>query len=151
MDCGGLGVPRSSTEVDVRQLWAGRKGHNAALLGKLKPCENSGWLLDNVSAEAQKGRMAPARAVDAVVCEEWLLSPCFVVEQLKSDGSTKLRSIDHLSWGPDGCGRDGSVNAYTAATARLKHQTLDVLVQAMKQFRVEAQGLPGLFKVGGCH
>ena len=147
VDCGGLGIPLSEAEVDVCQLWAGRKGHNAKLLNGLRTSEHSDWLLDNIQDEVRKGRMAPARLVDGPVCEEWLLSPCFVVEQPKSDGSTKLRSIDHLSWSPEGSGREGSVNAYTAPTAKLKQQTADVLVHANKEIHEESQEPPGLIKV----
>eukprot|EP00973_Karenia_brevis_P031146 4296690-Karenia_brevis.AAC.1 len=54
-----------------------------------------------------------------------LLSPSFVVEQQKEDGSTKLRDIHHLSWGPGEFGREGSVNHTTAAREKLSHHTLD--------------------------
>eukprot|EP00973_Karenia_brevis_P065873 9155135-Karenia_brevis.AAC.1 len=125
VNCGGIGTPVPRECVDVARLIACRGEHNAALLRSMRETPHSEWLLQDSKAEAGKGRMRPVSRVDQHVTAEKLLSPCFVVEQQKEDGSKKLRGIHHLSWGVGG--REDSMNGATVLTEKLSHHTLDKL------------------------
>ena len=83
------------------------------------------------------------------ISEVWL-SPRFAVEQEAANGSTKIRAIDNMSWGPipdEGVRKDNSINGYTVPTEKLKHETLDMLGAVMLQFQALMGVIPWLFKV----
>ena len=44
--------------------------------------------------------MSKPVSLDMAPLDEVLLNPRFGVEQLKEDGSIKVRAIDHFSWSP---------------------------------------------------
>ena len=64
--------------------------------------------------------------------EEVLLHPRFPVEQVRADGSVKIRDVDHFSWAADEA--VGSVNANTVPTEKLSHDTIDALGEALRLF-----------------
>ena len=69
-----------------------------------------------------------------------------MVEQLRTNGTQKLRAIDNLSWSAVSRTRQGSVNGAVRAREKMKHHTIDNLAEAMKHF-VKLSGVPpGLYK-----
>ena len=78
--------------------------------------------------------------------DQVLLHLRFSVSQTRSDGSVKIRPVDHFSW--SGCDRqkENSVNGHTAPREKLSHETLDELAVAMKHFVGAVGETPGLVK-----
>ena len=101
LDCSGVGTP---TPVDlvknVAELKASCQTHNTELLPQLREDSNASELLRLASEDAKLGRMSFPKPAQADGMSEILLNPRFGVEQLKEDGSVKVRAVDHLSWSP---------------------------------------------------
>ena len=65
--------------------------------------------------------------VQACDLSQTLLHPRFAVENVKPDGSIKIRPVDNFSWST--LGKEGSVNGHVHPCEKLKHDTLDMLVE----------------------
>ena len=84
-----------------------------------------------------------------------LLHPRFGVEQVKEDGTVKLRPVDHMSWSPsEGIEepskkelKHGSVNGYTCPQEKMRPDTLDKFIAVLTTFVSTVGCIPGLFKV----
>ena len=59
--------------------------------------------------------------------DETLLHPRFAVENVRADGSVKVRPVDNFSWSAFGEKKDGSVNGFVQPSEKLRHDTLDTL------------------------
>ena len=90
---------------------------------------------------------------------EQLLCPRFIVEQMKEDGTKKLRAIDNLSWGAKSAmdaslqerpskkmRKSVSVNGHVSVNEKLKHHTLDNFVQLLRAFYRSVGCLPAMLK-----
>ena len=101
LDCSGVGTP---TQVDlvknVAELKASCQTHNTELLPQLREDSNANELLRLANEDAKLGCMSSPKPAQAHERSEILLNPRFGVEQLKEDGSVKVRAVDHLSWSP---------------------------------------------------
>ena len=84
-----------------------------------------------------------------------LLHPRFGVEQVREDGSIKMRPIDHLSWSPGDEAeapskkeiKHESVNGYTVPQEKMRPDTLDKFITVLVSFVATVGCIPGLFKV----
>ena len=107
------------------------------------------------------GRMTEPATVEESAINDLLLCPRFGVEQVKADGSLKVRPVDNFSWGecPPGCTLDKqmsrkrarkewSVNGFTAPSERIRHDTIDELATVMTHFVETLGSVPGLLKAG---
>ena len=63
------------------------------------------------------------------------MHPRLASVRLKPDGSFKVRPVDHFSWCPGKAGKADSVNGFTCAQEKLKHESLDLIVEALKVWR----------------
>ena len=101
LDCSGVGTPMPVDLVkNVAELKASCQTHNTELLPQLREDSNASELLRLASEDAKLGRMSFPKPAQADEMSEILLNPRFGVEQLKEDGSVKVRAVDHLSWSP---------------------------------------------------
>eukprot|EP00973_Karenia_brevis_P093203 12416188-Karenia_brevis.AAC.1 len=132
--------------VNPQVLWESRKEANSCLVSTLRSDEYSEWLLENARAEAGMGRLSTPRVVDEHACVGMILQPRFAVRQIRADGTTKLRPIDHFSWSPGKGGREHSVNGHTTMNERFRHHTLDHLMKLMMLFMQILGEPPGIFK-----
>ena len=118
--------------ASVRDLWRNAAARNKELLATLrKDYEHSKEIWRQTLAEVVAGRMTAPRPVEECDLSSVLLSPRFVVEQLKEDGSIKLRMIDDFS--RSGC------NGATRPCERLAYDGVDVLF-ALAQHLMSLQG-----------
>ena len=85
---------------NVAELKASCQTHNTELLPQLREDSNATELLRLASEDAKLGRMSFPKPAQADEMAEILLNPRFGVEQLKEDGSVKVRAVDHLSRSP---------------------------------------------------
>ena len=156
------GVGRS-TDVDCVKSVAGLREtcaqSNAALLRELR--EDVGALLAMTREDAGLDRMSEPVPASEADLQRVLFNSRFGIEQVKEDGSCKVRSIDRLSWSPAtahavGAGsrptkrarKASSVNGHTAPAEKMSHDTLDALAAVMCK-HVELMGEPPwLFKAG---
>ena len=147
LECSGIGSPmRCDVVHDVNELWASHRASNAALVKKLRVDEHSEWLREHTMAEAEMGRMSRPIVLDEGSLGGWLLHPRFAVSQPKPDGGVKLRAVDHLSWSAQGRGKAASVNGSIAPCEKLRHDTLDSLIDAVQAFARLTGEIPGLYK-----
>ena len=147
LPCSGIGAP---TEVDyvksITAVWHDCGRSNEVLLRGMKEDANSSKLLEACRKDAAQGRMSwPAPIADCDLASV-LLHPRFGVEQLKPDGSTKLRAADDFSWSASDSRKAHSVNGHTAPAEKLCHDTLDALASAMSLFVSSVGEIPGLLK-----
>jgi len=165
--CSGIGeklgdVARVDVVKSIEELRANRQRNNTALLSELREDIHSETLLELAREDAAAGRMCMPRVAGGAELQEWLLNPRFSAEQEKEDGSTKVRAIDHLSWSPGSAGtadvgpskskrarKAESVNGYTVAHEKHRHDTLDVLIAAMRRYRRDVGSVPALIKACG--
>ena len=160
----GVGRP---TDVDCDKSVAGLREDcaqsNAASLRELREDVGAQALLAMTREDACLDRVSEPVPASEADLQRVLFNPRFGKEQMKEDGSYKVRAIDHLSWSPAtahavGAGsrptkrarKASSVNGHTAPAEKMSHDTLDALAAAMCK-HVELMGEPpGLFKAGVC-
>ena len=114
----GIGVPSLASEsLCVVELRKRSKQSNAALLQSLAEDKRSHELHAAVLEDARLGRMTHPEKLEDVNLDDirlvvsWSgarglclghfcsrLAPRFAVEQMRTDGSVKIRPIDHFSW-----------------------------------------------------
>jgi len=112
-------------------------------------------LLEAASADAALGRMTIPVDITNAIPQGVLLHPRFGVEQVKEDGTTKLRPVDHLSWSPGDAEeaptkkdiKRESVNGYTIPQEKMRPDTLDKFIAVLTSFVMTVGCIPGLFKV----
>ena len=75
-----------------------------------------------------------------------LLHPRFSAVQFKSDGSLKVRPVDHLSWSSCRGRKQESVNGHTAALEKLGNECIDTLASVLEAFKENVGCVPGLWK-----
>ena len=136
---------------------------NAALLRELREDDGAQALLAMTREDVALDRMSEPVPAGEADLQRVLFNPRFGIEQVKEDGSCKVRAIDHLSWSPAtahavGVGRKpikrarkaSSVNGHSSPAEKMSHDTLDALAAAMCK-HVELIGEPpGLLKAGLC-
>ena len=106
--------------ASARDLWWNAAARNKELLATLREDRvHSEEIWRQTMAEVDAGRMTVPRPVEEFDLSSILLSPRFVVEQLKEDGSVKLRMIDDFS--RSGC------NDAVRPCERLAYDGVDVL------------------------
>lgn len=156
----GVGEPMCLDRVkSVAALQASCEKSNAVLVNQLREDSNASELLRITREDAAMGRMTEPVPVSAIDTAQALLNPRFGVEKEKEDGEIKVRAVDHLSWSPGTQGdaempsrpckrarKEASVNGHTVPAEKMRHDTLDSLAVAMRQY-VEVVGvIPGLIK-----
>lgn len=147
LQCGGIGQAVDEREVPSEEdLWRSRIKHNQSVVKSLRDEKHDSWMCRDVMKDASLGRMSELVEATSELLESGLVQPRFTVEQAKPDGSMKLRSIDHFSFGPPGERKAASVNGHCWATEKLKHQTLDILCASMRKLKQEIGNAPGLWK-----
>ena len=142
----------------VEELRQKSKEHNEALVGQLREDTTSEKLLEAVWADAELGRMTEPIDITSGIPHDVLLHPRFGVEQLKEDGSKKLRPVDHMSWSPGEPElkqtkkqlKANSINGYTWPQEKMRPDTLDKFIGVLKTFVAVVGCLPGLWKVESC-
>lgn len=121
---------------------------NRALLKQIKEGKHAECLLQEALKDEKAGRitgLAPIEvgsvlwvcsalvvfAFDLQACDlqQTLLHPRFAAENVKPDGSIKVRPVDHFSWSAFGEKKEGSVNGHVQPCEKLKHDTLDMFAQ----------------------
>ena len=146
LDRSGIGEPVEVDHVNsVAELYAGCARSNDVLLRQLKEDTHALPLWEATCKDANLGRLSHPAAVADCEWDRVLLHPRFAVSQVKPDGSTKLRAVDHLSWSA-GRHKADSVNGCTAPSEKMKHDTLDALAIGMSVFVDTVREVPGLFK-----
>ena len=112
--------------ASVRDLWWTAAARNAELIASLREDRaHSDEIWRQTMTEADAGRMTVPRPVEEFDLSSVLLSPRFVVEQLKEDGSVKLRMIDDFS--RSGC------NDAVRPCERLAYDGVDALFALSQQ------------------
>ena len=98
MPCSSNGAPFEwPPNSDLDGLAAGMLQYNRLLITKLKDDPAAAELAGQVAADAQLGRMTGLRPAAEAELDKLLLSPRFGVQQLKPDGSYKVRAVDDCS------------------------------------------------------
>jgi hypothetical protein len=139
MSCAGNGTPLPSQEDGealVQELIKGRAAANQKLLSGLKEDPNAEHMLEVCKGECQNGRMSAVVPVERLDLSAVTLSPRFSVEQLREDGTKKVRPIDDFS--RSGC------NSASVPTEKLAFEGLDVLLATTRALR-ESMGRPVRF------
>ena len=139
----------------VEDLRAKGKAHNEALIKSLREDVCADKLLEAASADAALGRMTVPVDITNAIPQGVLLHPRFGVEQVKEDGTTKLRPVDHLSWSPGDAEeaptkkdiKRESVNGYTIPQEKMRPDTLDKFIAVLTSFVMTVGCIPGLFQV----
>ena len=153
LEASGLGEPMASNARAADALHFNCQKNNDELAAGLRQDPNAEQLMELTLADVALGRMTePVPYVSAEMANVHL-SPRFGVEQVKEDGSFKVRPIDHFSWSGGHVGRaskqrrkEESVNGYTFPQEKMKTQTLDFLWAAMATFVQILGELPCLYK-----
>ena len=128
------------------------------MVGQLREDTTSEKLLEAAWADAELGRMTEPIDITSGIPHDVLLHPRFGVEQLKEDGSKKLRPVDHMSWSPGEPEmkqtkkqlKANSINGYTWPQEKMRPDTLDKFINVLKTFVAVVGCLPGLWKVEPC-
>ena len=111
---------------------------NQKLLRSLKEDPNAKHMLEICSEECQSGRMNTIVPIESIDLSAVTLSPRFSVEQLREDGSSKVRPIDDFS--RSGC------NDATVPTEKLVFEGLDTLLAATRAWRDSMPGAVRFWK-----
>lgn len=147
LEFSGIGEPVERQDArPARLLEAKMHTSNCALYRSLREDINGSWLCENALQEARLGRMSMPAVWNEGEQLNILVQPRFVVEQTRTNGTVKLRSIDHFSWSPKNQGKACSVNGHISAAEKMKHHTLDTLASVMKEFHALMLEPPGLIK-----
>ena len=149
----GVGTPNECEETKTATALRNTCARsNLSLLESLHADPSAEELLKITQDDAKLGRMsAPVSAAD-VDLSSILLHPRFGIEQTKEDGSKKLRAVDNFSWSAETSRsksviKEGSINGHTFPQEKMKHDTLDMLAQALVAFKETVGCVPGLLKV----
>ena len=103
--------------------------------------------LDRLTREdAQSHRVTQPVEWEQFDHESCLLHPRFGLVQLRADGTSKLRPIDHMSWSDNGGGKAASVNGHTWAAEKNSPSTIDQLAQVMRAIKERTGEVPHLLK-----
>ena len=103
----GIGEARDVEEpADPVACLKGRcDASNKKLLASLRESEHAQGLMELARLDASLGRMSEPVPADQCCLEGVLLAPRFaVVQGVQTNGSVKIRAVDHFSWSctPDG-------------------------------------------------
>ena len=139
----------------VEELRAKCKTHNESLIKSLREDACGEKLLAATSVDVALGRMTELVDITDEIPQGVLLHPRFGVEQVREDGSIKMRPIDHLSWSPGDEAeapskkeiKHESVNGYTIPQEKMRPDTLDKFITVLVSFVSTVGCIPGLFKV----
>ena len=156
--CSGIGTPlhaggssgkwwavKPSVESKAAHaLQAQNASSNKKLARQLREDVHGIELHDATLKDASVGRMSKPSPLGARVHTVTRLQPRFGVVQSKTDGSAKLRPVDHFSWAACRKRKRDSVNGCTYPSEKLKHDTLDVLAAAMRRMQRVGGFVPGL-------
>ena len=158
----GVGEPTEHVDIvpDVCSLKQNIAYNNKVMLRELREDEHARELFSSTCDDALAGRMSKPEPVQHACSDQLFLNPRFGVAQLKEDGTTKIRPVDHLSWSP-GTGHElgiyerptrkarkaASVNGHVATAEKMRHDTLDMLAATMNMFVDTLREVPGLIKV----
>ena len=120
--------------------------HHEKLLGLVK----TEWGLDRMTEPVIGGSELPSGV---------LFHPRFAVEQTKADGSLKYRAVDNLSWAakPVKAAKDAgrshkfatklnSVNGHVFPAEKMKHESIDMMVDLLKTHVKKHKKAPHLWK-----
>jgi len=104
-------------KCDLNSLQHDAFENNKKLVEGLREDKNASVLLDATKADAEKGRMTePIEIIDDPPMNVRLV-PRFSAEQVRDDGTIKIRPVDHFSWSAHGHHRKdrkkGSINGHT--------------------------------------
>ena len=103
----------------IQQLKLGVRVSNEELWWSLCEARPSKWgeeLLRLTRKDAELQRVEWPVPIEQWDLDDVLLHPRFAVEQLKGDGSTKVRPIDNLSWSAGRVGKVDCVNGHIDST-----------------------------------
>ena len=162
LPCCGVGVPKDVPDAkSMEELRENCAESNWKLLNMLRESEHSAEIYEQTLAEAALGRMTVPRLASECDLDSFRLCPRFAVDQgVKADGTIKLRMVDNLSWSvPDSSAyseradgwskkrrRVASVNGHTVVSETIKHDHLDELMLAIKDFHAKMEYPPALWK-----
>jgi hypothetical protein len=119
-------------EMSLEHLKENRRRNNMCIVSRLREDDHSQALFDKCQEDAALGRMTPPRELKDEDLDALHLAPRFGVEQgLKDDGSLKVRPIDDMS--------ASGVNAATAATEKLRYDTIDMLFETLRRLQAVTQ------------
>ena len=127
--------------MDLQVLREQMPMRNKETVRKSKEDKHAQKLLDEIEADAAEGRMTMPEVITEDHVANCLLANRFSVEQgFKEDGSTKVRAVDDET--------ASGVNLCTEGGDKINCESLDMLVDAVKQFSLHQGGFKklGLWK-----
>ena len=140
----GIGQPAEECgDMPDLALLRGRcEAHNRELIESLREDVNAVELHELACGDARKHRMSWPVPVDCVDLQAVRLAPRFAaVQGVLSDGSPRIRAVDHLSWSAaEGRSykrsraevRTDSVNGHSHIPIQIRHDHIDDLCQALR-------------------
>lgn len=144
---------------DPNDLKGNIESSNKKLRQTLKEDQHHKKLLGQVKTDWGLNRMTEPIIVDCELPDDTLFHPRFAVEQTKTDGSLKYRAVDNLSWAakPVKAARDAgrshkfatklnSVNGHVFPSEKMKHESIDMMVDLLKTHVKKHKKAPHLWK-----
>ena len=151
LDEAGIGEPVEDLgPLPVGELEGDCLAHNCALLKMLKDDPLGDELSKLTDADVECGRMTKLRCGDDL--SKIRLHRRFgVVQGVRDDGSTKVRSVDHFSWSAvkersRKKRKLASVNGHTVIPEKMTNDHLDELMESARLFLERLGVVPGLWK-----
>ena len=120
-----MGAPAvHARHSSIQQLFESASTGNAAVIKRLRVCAHSCELFSQTSREAELGRMTPPVPLQDVDLHCVRVSQRFAVEQVRADGSTKVRCVDSCT--------ESGINPCTEPGERIELDGLDFLLEIMR-------------------
>ena len=144
---------------DPDKLKGNIESSNKRLKRTLKEDQHHEKLLGLVKTDWGLDRMTEPVIGGSELLSGVLVHPRFAVEQTKTDGSLKYRAVDNLSWAaePVNAAKDAgrshkfatklnSVNGHVFPTEKMKHESIDMMVDLLKTHVKKHKKAPHLWK-----
>ena len=136
LPCIGNEKCKSTATISVEELFASCLQRNMATLAAVRQDENADILSDEIRKDSEQGRMMGLCDVESQDLGKILLAKRFSVEQIREDGTRKVRAIDDET--------SSGANLCTEGGDKISCQSLDALVQMIKQLGFRSGGFKKL-------
>ena len=135
----GSGAPTARDKaMPVVDLLRSAEKVNAAMIASLREDKHASELLRVTAQDVAAGRMRDLSKVGDLDLNSVILSPRFGVEQVKSDGSVRVRPIDDLS--------RSKLNGCTSVAEKFRPEGVDLLFETSKRLALETDEPIAFFK-----
>ena len=124
--------------LGIAELMGNAESANRDISSGLRDGAHGDAILRKTQDEAVLGRISCPVPLRDVCLEGAVIAPRFAVEQLREDGSSKLRLVDDMT--------KAKINAATRPQERLHHDAVDALFEAARIFQDVAGRAPALWK-----